>query len=121
VDIDALRAQMPGCAGRIHLNNAGAGLLAQPTLDAMTAQLRREAEIGGYEAAAEAQDAIAATYDAIAGLVGGRSGEIRELSHAEQPADAVQRGRDMIVGVRVHATGHRARLIYDGQCHPFHG
>jgi hypothetical protein len=47
VDIDALRAQTPGCAGRIHLNNAGAGLLAQPTLDAMTAQLRREAEIGG--------------------------------------------------------------------------
>jgi cysteine desulfurase / selenocysteine lyase len=31
-----------------------AALPAQPTLDAMTAQLRREAEIGGYEAAAEA-------------------------------------------------------------------
>jgi len=43
MDIDALRAQTPGCAGRIHLNNAGAALLAQPTLDAMTAQLRREA------------------------------------------------------------------------------
>jgi hypothetical protein len=53
MDIDALRAQTPGCAGRIHLNNAGAALLAQPTLDAMTAQLRREAEIGGYEAAVE--------------------------------------------------------------------
>jgi selenocysteine lyase/cysteine desulfurase len=82
VDIDALRAQTPGCAGRIHLNNAGAGLLAQPTLDAMTAQLRREAEIGGYEAAAEAQDAIAATYDAIAGLVGGRSDEIALFDNA---------------------------------------
>jgi selenocysteine lyase/cysteine desulfurase len=82
VDIDALRAQTPGCAGRIHLNNAGAALLAQPTLDAMTAQLRREAEIGGYEAAAEAQDAIAATYDAIAGLVGGRSEEIALFDNA---------------------------------------
>jgi selenocysteine lyase/cysteine desulfurase len=82
VDIDALRAQTPGCAGRIHLNNAGAGLLAQPTLDAMTAQLRREAEIGGYEAAAEAQDAIAAAYDAIAGLVGGRSDEIALFDNA---------------------------------------
>jgi selenocysteine lyase/cysteine desulfurase len=82
VDIDALRAQTPGCAGRIHLNNAGAGLLAQPTLDAMTAQLRREAEIGGYEAAAAAQDAIAATYNAIAGLVGGRSDEIALFDNA---------------------------------------
>jgi selenocysteine lyase/cysteine desulfurase len=82
VDIDALRAQTPGCAGRIHLNNAGAGLLAQPTLDAMTAQLRREAEIGGYEAAAEAQDAIAAAYDVIAGLVGGRSDEIALFDNA---------------------------------------
>jgi selenocysteine lyase/cysteine desulfurase len=82
VDIDALRAQTPGCAGRIHLNNAGAGLLAQPTLDAMTAQLRREAEIGGYEAAAEAQDAIAAAYDAIAGLVGGRSDAIALFDNA---------------------------------------
>ena len=82
MDIDALRAQTPGCAGRIHLNNAGAGLLAQPTLDAMTAQLRREAEIGGYEAAAEAQDAIAAAYDAIAGLAGGRSDEIALFDNA---------------------------------------
>jgi len=76
VDIDALRAQTPGCAGRIHLNNAGAALLAQPTLDAMTAHLRREAEIGGYEAAAEARDAVAATCAAIADLVGGRGEEI---------------------------------------------
>jgi len=82
VDIDALRAQTPGCAGRIHLNNAGAALLAQPTLDAMTAQLRREAEIGGYEAAAEARDAIAATYDAIAELVGGRAEEIALFDNA---------------------------------------
>jgi selenocysteine lyase/cysteine desulfurase len=82
VDVDTLRARTPGCAARIHLNNAGAALLAQPTLDAMTGQLRREAEIGGYEAAAEAQDAIAATYDAIAKLVGGQSQEIALFDNA---------------------------------------
>jgi selenocysteine lyase/cysteine desulfurase len=82
VDIDALRAQTPGCAGRIHLNNAGAGLLAQPTVDAMTAHLRREAEIGGYEAAAEARDAIAATYDLVGELVGGRGEEIALFDNA---------------------------------------
>jgi len=82
MDIDALRAQTPGCAGRIHLNNAGAALLAQPTLDAMTAQLRREAEIGGYEAGAEAAGAIAATYAGLAELTGGRSEEIALFDNA---------------------------------------
>jgi selenocysteine lyase/cysteine desulfurase len=76
VDVAALRAQTPGCAHRVHLNNAGAALMAQPTLDAMAAHLRLEAEIGGYEAAEVAHEAIADTYDAVAELVGGRSSEI---------------------------------------------
>jgi len=82
MNLAALRAQTPGCAGRIHLNNAGAALMAQPTLDAMTTHLRREAEIGGYEAAAEATDAIADTYAAIAELIGGRSEEIALFDNA---------------------------------------
>ncbi len=48
----------------------------------MTTPLRREAEIGGYAAAAEAQDAITATYDAIARLVGGRSDEVALFDNA---------------------------------------
>jgi selenocysteine lyase/cysteine desulfurase len=82
MEIEALRAQTPGCANRIHLNNAGAALLAQPTLDAMTAQLGLEAEIGGYEAAAAVRDAVAATYAAIAELVGGRDDEIALFDNA---------------------------------------
>src|SRR5215831_16013563 len=82
MEIEALRARTPGCANRIHLNNAGAALLAQPTLDAMTAQLRLEAEIGGYEAAAAVGDAVAATYAAIAELVGGRDDEIALFDNA---------------------------------------
>jgi selenocysteine lyase/cysteine desulfurase len=82
MEIEALRAQTPGCANRIHLNNAGAALLAQPTLDAMTAQLRLEAEIGGYEAAAAVGDAVTATYAAIAELVGGRDDEIALFDNA---------------------------------------
>ena len=82
MDIDALRAQTPGCAHRIHLNNAGAALLAQPTLDAMAGHLRLEAEIGGYEAAAQAQQGIAAAYAAIAELVGGRSEEVALFDNA---------------------------------------
>jgi selenocysteine lyase/cysteine desulfurase len=82
VDIDALRAETPGCAHRIHLNNAGAALLAQPTLDAMSRHLRLEAEIGGYEAAAAAWDAVEATYDNLAELVRGRSDEIALFDNA---------------------------------------
>jgi selenocysteine lyase/cysteine desulfurase len=82
MDIDALRAQTPGCARRIHLNNAGAALMAQPTLDAMISHLRLEAEIGGYEAAAAAQDAVAATYGAIARLAGGRRDEVALFDNA---------------------------------------
>jgi len=82
MDVDALRAQTPGCAHRIHLNNAGAALMAQPTLDAMTGHLRLEAEIGGYEASDQAREGIAAVYAAIAELVGGRSEEVALFDNA---------------------------------------
>ena len=82
MDIGALRAETPGCAHRLHLNNAGAALLAQPTLDAMTGHLRLEADIGGYEAARAARDAIDATYAGIAALLGGRADEVALFDNA---------------------------------------
>ncbi len=42
----------------------------------------------------------------------------RELPDAEQPADRIQRGSHMRVGVGVHAAGNGASL-YDGHCHLF--
>lgn len=72
----------PGTAHRVHLNNAGAALMAQPTLDAMTEHLRLEADIGGYEAASAAQEAIDATYAAVAVLVGGTSEEVALFDNA---------------------------------------
>ncbi|WP_147257848.1 aminotransferase class V-fold PLP-dependent enzyme [Pseudonocardia hierapolitana] len=82
MDVDALRARTPGCAQRVHLNNAGAGLLAQPTVDVMVGHLRWEAEIGGYEAADAARDDIAAVYAAVAELVGGAREEIAFFDNA---------------------------------------
>jgi selenocysteine lyase/cysteine desulfurase len=72
----------------VHLNNAGAALLTQPTLDAMIDHLRLEAEIGGYEAAAVAQDGIRAAYDSIADLVGGRSEEVALFDNATRAWNA---------------------------------
>jgi selenocysteine lyase/cysteine desulfurase len=89
MDVAALRALTPGCTRRLHLNNAGASLLAQPTLDAMTGHLRLEAEIGGYEAAAAAEEAIAAAYVGVAELLGGRPEQVAlfdNATHAWQAA-----------------------------------
>jgi selenocysteine lyase/cysteine desulfurase len=89
MDVAALRALTPGCKHRTHLNNAGAALMSQPTLDAMTAHLRAEAEIGGYEAAGAARERIAAAYSGLAELLNGRPEEIAlfdNSTHAWQAA-----------------------------------
>ena len=44
VDVARARAETPGCANVIHLNNAGAALMPQPALDALLGHLRREGE-----------------------------------------------------------------------------
>jgi hypothetical protein len=44
-------------------------------------------------------------------LVSRRGG--RELLHAEQPADGIQRGRHVHVGMSVHAASN-GRCLYDG-------
>ncbi len=63
------RDDTPGCAGRVHLNNAGAALMPQPVLDAIRAHLDLEAEIGGYEAEDAAAGAIRDTYVQVARLL----------------------------------------------------
>ncbi|MFI9271078.1 aminotransferase class V-fold PLP-dependent enzyme [Kitasatospora sp. NPDC052896] len=89
MDIDALREETPGCANRVHLNNAGAGLLSRRTLDAVVSHLRLEAAIGGYEAAARQTEAIGAIYANLAELLGGRADELAlfdNSTHAWQAA-----------------------------------
>ena len=70
LDLDRLRGDTPGCARRIHFNNAGAALMPRPVLDAMTEHLELEAEIGGYEAADARQDRVQDFYAATAELLG---------------------------------------------------
>lgn len=87
IDVAQLRADTPGCAQVVHLNNAGASLMPTPVLDAVVDHLRREARMGGYEAAALAQDAIEHTYDAVAGLIGARRHEIALVENATRAWD----------------------------------
>ena len=68
-DLTRWRADTPGCAHRNHLNNAGAALMPAPVIQAIDDHIRLESEIGGYEAEAARQDAVAAVYDEIGALV----------------------------------------------------
>ena len=82
LDLDRLRAETPGVRHRAQLNNAGAALMPQPVLDAMTSHLRREAEIGGYEAAAEQAERLAGVHASVARLIGAQPEEIALVQNA---------------------------------------
>jgi selenocysteine lyase/cysteine desulfurase len=82
MDLARLRDDTPGVLHRTHLNNAGAGLMPRPVLQAMTGYLQREAEIGGYEAAGEAAMRLDAVYDSVARLVGAARDEIALTENA---------------------------------------
>ena len=69
-ELDRWRRETPGCRDRIHLNNAGAALMPQPVLQAVTAHLEREAAIGGYEAEDEAEPTVRETYELLGRVVG---------------------------------------------------
>jgi len=82
LDIDALRADTPGTANRIHLNNAGAGLMMTPVVEAMRQHLDLELNIGGYEAKNEARAAHDGVYDSIAQMLGAARSEIALVENA---------------------------------------
>jgi selenocysteine lyase/cysteine desulfurase len=86
-DLDRARRETPGCANVLHFNNAGAGLMPRPVLDAMVEHLRLEAAVGGYEAAERADEAVEHTYDAIARLINCGRDEIAVVENATRAWD----------------------------------
>lgn len=86
--LHSLRADTPGCAHRIHLNNAGAALPPLPVLRAMQEHLNLEAEIGGYEAADRAGRDIEAFYTALARML---NTQPRNIAFATSATDAYAR------------------------------
>ncbi|MDA0684918.1 MAG: aminotransferase class V-fold PLP-dependent enzyme [Bacteroidetes bacterium] len=101
LDVDALRADTPGCDHVLHFNNAGAGLMPQPVLDALLGHLTREALIGGYEAHTAAKDEYQDTYRALEALLGAKKGEVALLENATRAWDQVFYGMDFKPGDRV--------------------
>eukprot|EP00891_Asterochloris_glomerata_P003772 jgi/Astpho2/3772/Aster-04947 len=70
LNIEKLRLETPAVGkGLVHLNNAGAALQPQPVVAAVHQFLDVEDELGGYEAAAEQQQALQRPYDALARML----------------------------------------------------
>lgn len=76
------RDDTPGCAHCVHLNNAGAGLMPQPVLNAITQHLEREAVCGAYESADAAAGAVRAAYDSVAQLIGASARNIAVVENS---------------------------------------
>ncbi len=82
LDLDRLRAETPGVAKRIHLNNAGAALMPAPVIAAIKDHIDLEAAIGGYEAEAREAARLEGVYDSIARLIGAGRDEIALVENA---------------------------------------
>lgn len=76
------REDTPGCAHRVHLNNAGAGLMPRPVLDAIVAHLDREANFGGYESSDDAASAVNDSYAAVARILGAQPRNVAVVENA---------------------------------------
>jgi selenocysteine lyase/cysteine desulfurase len=120
-----------------HLNNAGAALPPRRVSEAVISYLQREAEIGGYETAAERRDDWEHTYDAIARLLNADRQEIAVVENATRawdmafysfafkPGDRILTGRAEYssnwIALRQVAqkTGAVVEMIDDDECGQF--
>ncbi|MER7719825.1 aminotransferase class V-fold PLP-dependent enzyme [Streptomyces flaveolus] len=81
-DLARARADTPGAAHVVHLNNAGASLAPRAVTDAMTRHLALESTVGAYEAAERAHEAVARAHDALAALLNAHPDEIAIMDSA---------------------------------------
>ncbi len=101
LDVESLRGETPGVEHVLHFNNAGSSLPTRQVLETVISHLRREAEIGGYEAAAEAGDAMVAVHESAAALIGVRPDHIALTDSATRAWDMAVYGYPFRSGDRV--------------------
>jgi selenocysteine lyase/cysteine desulfurase len=101
LDLETLRADTPGTSSVVHMNNAGSALGTRQVLDTVVGHLRREAEIGGYEAQGEVEEELEAVYDAVASLVGAQRHQVAVTDSATRSWDLAVHGYPFRDGDRV--------------------
>ena len=101
IDLRRARAETPGCERLVHLNNCGASLPPAPVLDVVLGHLRREAEIGGYEAEDEAAARLAGVYASLARLLNCAADEIAVVENATVAWDMAFYGMRFEPGDRI--------------------
>jgi selenocysteine lyase/cysteine desulfurase len=87
IDVARVRADTPGCASVVHLNNAGASLPPAVVVDTVIEHLELEARVGGYAAADAAAARREAVYDSVAALLGAQRDEIALVENATRAWD----------------------------------
>lgn len=102
--VDRWRRDTPGCRERIHLNNAGAALMPQPVLDALLRHLQREAAIGGYEAADEAEARLDETYELLGRIIGAAAKNVAIVENATVAFNQAVSAFDFRPGDRIVTT-----------------
>jgi len=70
IDVEAERAETPGSLDGVFLDSAGSSLPPRRVVEEVVSYLRREAEVGGYRAAAERSGDLASLYASIGQLLG---------------------------------------------------
>lgn len=70
LDRERVRADAPGCLNLAFFDSAGSSLPPEPVVASVTGHIRREAQVGGYRAANERLDDLAAVKVAISELIG---------------------------------------------------
>ena len=104
IDIAHARRDTPATERILHFNNAGAALMPTPVLAAQFRHLQLEADIGGYEAAASANDQIEVIYDSIAQLLNADRTEIALVENATVAWDMAFYSVGFAPGDRILAT-----------------
>jgi selenocysteine lyase/cysteine desulfurase len=100
-EIHAIRAATPGTAGRVHFNNAGSSFPPDVVVDTVTAYLREEAILGGYEMEAAYRESLENVYVSIAKLLNASAEEVAIVENASMGWQLAFNGIDFQPGDEV--------------------